>query len=639
MGIPTRRIFGLSLLCLSSLGCPKFAEPVEPAVFTARDSWPDHSGHVFDQGGDLAADLDQSKDVDAFDQPPAVGPWTYTLWAPQAKAVTMISLDARDQPIQSWPMRALDEGGLWGTDAQLEHGERYQFSLESPEGQRLTRHDPRALALNPPDISTHYVFEDAAHVTVNPREAVLYELHPGSFSATATPATFEQARSRLAHVAQLGATTIAMMPVHEFPGELSWGYNPISLYAVERAYGGAQGLRAFVDDAHGRGLSVLADVVYNHLEQGTPLCDFDLLRAAPPCGALFYDGELGQTDWGPRPSFEHPQARALLLQHPIRWMEAFGIDGFRWDSTSNIRATKHAKGQRIEAGWSLMREANASIHQRGGFSIAEDLQGEALITSPAPEGAGFDAQWDASFEAIMARELKRAADPAAPGVDLESITQLLQALAERPFTQVIYTESHDSTGQLNGHVRLPVQLDPMTPISQVVRELTTLGAGLLLSSPAIPMLLQGQEFLSVGSFHDSQPVDWSLAVSQAQTLRRYQSLIKARRNLGGVTRGLMGQGLKITHLNEAADVFVMHRWDEGGPGDDVIVVVNLSGTDFTQYRLGVPSAGRWHQRATSAGDASDSPLEATQMTYDGLPASLELSLRPRQLMILSQDRP
>lgn len=644
MGIPTYRSLSLSVLCLCGLGCPQFAAPVEPDPIgiPALDARPDLRAPMRDQGEDLAKVLDQRSDADAFDQAPALGPWTFTVWAPQATAVSMVELGERDETLRQWPMRAMDEEGNWGTDAALEHGSRYQFSLTSATGQTITRHDPRALELINDDISTHYALKGATQRPVNPRGAVLYELHPGSFYLPSPPVTtkaFEHAPQRLDHVAALGVTTIAMMPVHEFPGELSWGYNPTSLYAVERSYGGAQGLRDFIEAAHARELSVLADVVYNHLDRSTPLCSFDLLAPGPPCGKLFYEGELGQTDWGPRPSFEHPQARALLLEHPIRWMDAFGFDGFRWDSTSNIRATKHAKGQRIEAGWTLMREANAMIHARGGFSIAEDLQGEALITSPAPKGAGFDAQWDASFEAVLARELKRAADPAGVTVNVEEIAQLLRALAQQPFTQVIYTESHDSTGKLNGHVRLPSQLDPTTPSAQRVRELTTLAAGLLLSSPAIPMLLQGQEFLSAGSFHDSEPLDWSLASSQAQTVQRYQALIRARRNLDGVTRGLMGQGLKITHLNEDADVFVMHRWDEGGPGDDVIVVVNLSGTNFTRYRFGVPRAGRWHQRALSTGELAASALQTDEQPYDEQLVSLELELKPRQLMILSQDRP
>ena len=116
MGTMTRRSLSLSLLCLFGLGCPKFATPVapSPAASSDLDARPDLLSAALDQGADLAAARDQSSALDAFDQPPAAGPLTFTVWAPQANAVSMVELGARGELLRRWPMRALDGQGALG---------------------------------------------------------------------------------------------------------------------------------------------------------------------------------------------------------------------------------------------------------------------------------------------------------------------------------------------------------------------------------------------------------------------------------------------------------------------------------------------------------------------------------------------
>ena len=102
------------------------------------------------------------------------------------------------------------------------------------------------------------------------------------------------------------------------------------------------------------------------------------------------------------------------------------------------------------------------------------------------------------------------------------------------------------------------------------------GAALVFTAPGIPMLFQGQEFLEGDWFQDTVPLDWDLGEEFHGILRLYRDLIRLRRNRAGATRGLCGRGLEILHVNEADKVIAFHRWDRGGPGDDVVVVANFA---------------------------------------------------------------
>ena len=110
------------------------------------------------------------------------------------------------------------------------------------------------------------------------------------------------------------------------------------------------------------------------------------------------------------------------------------------------------------------------------------------------------------------------------------------------------------------------------------------------------MLFQGQEFLQSGWFRDDRPLDWQQTREFPGIVRAYRDLIAARRNAGGVTRGLCGQGLFVYHVNDTANVIAFQRWFDHGPGDDVVVIVNVGASDRDDYRVGLPSAGTWHVR-------------------------------------------
>ncbi|MFM9872440.1 MAG: alpha amylase C-terminal domain-containing protein, partial [Fimbriimonadaceae bacterium] len=211
--------------------------------------------------------------------------------------------------------------------------------------------------------------------------------------------------------------------------------------------------------------------------------------------------------------------------------------------------------------------------------------------------------------------------------------------------RVIYTESHDEVA--NGRSRVPQEIDPGNPGSYWARKRSTLGAALVMTAPGIPMLFQGQEILEDGYFQDTDPIDWSKLVTFSGINLLYKDLIKLRLNKTNQTRGLTGPGLNLFHVNHGAKVVAFHRYDQGGPGDDVVVLMNFSNTTFANYTIGLPRTGTWTPIFNSDwnGYGSDYANTFTASTstqpgpFDGLPFKGTFALGPYTCVILVQNQP
>jgi 1,4-alpha-glucan branching enzyme len=211
------------------------------------------------------------------------------------------------------------------------------------------------------------------------------------------------------------------------------------------------------------------------------------------------------------------------------------------------------------------------------------------------------------------------------------------------FRRVIYSESHDEVA--NGRARVPQEIDPNDPTGWYAQKRSTLAAGLVFTSPGIPMLFQGQEFLQGEWFRDDVPLDWDLNEQFRGIVRLYRDLIHLRLNTKRHSRGLCGQFLNIYHVNDNDNVIAFQRWDQHGPGDDVVVVLNFSTQPRENYDIGMPSPGLWKLRLNS--DAKiysndfqgffSSDIEAFDGPKDGLDAHATLSIGPYSMLVFTQD--
>ena len=159
------------------------------------------------------------------------------------------------------------------------------------------------------------------------------------------------------------------------------------------------------------------------------------------------------------------------------------------------------------------------------------------------------------------------------------------------------------------------------------------------------MLFQGQEFVESRSFSDSVPLDWGRCERHRGIVQLYRDLVALRLNRAGATRGLCGQHVNVHHLDEGGKVLAYHRWERGGPRDDVIVVANFGHRARHNYVVGLPRGGRWRLRfngdwqgynpqfcGTLSGDIS-----AVDGRYDGMPFHAALTVGPYSVLVFSQD--
>jgi 1,4-alpha-glucan branching enzyme len=589
---------------------------------------------------------------------PFAGGTAFRVWAPNAQAVAVAG-DFNGWSETSDPL-AHERNGYWSGEVRAaQPGQQYQYVI-TYQGQRLERHDPYGYDVD--NSNGHTVILDPAvfdwsgepAFAMPPwNELVIYEMHIGTFNDQpgGPPGTLDTAISRLAHVAELGANAIQIMPLAEFPGGFSWGYNPADIFAVESEYAGPRGLVALIQAAHRLGIAVIIDVVYNHLgPDDLDTWQFDGWQQDGKGGIYFYSDWRSRTPWtdSGRPDYGRPEVRQYLRDNALFWLDAFRADGLRWDMTLYIRTVEGNEddgGQSLPDGWGLMQWVNSEINRRSPWkiSIAEDLQDNPWLTADADDGgAGFDAQWAADFVHPVRRAVIASWD------DQRSMSAVRDAILGRygasAFARVIYTESHDEVA--NGKARVPFEISPEEAGGWLARKRSTLGAVLVFTAPGIPMLFQGQEFLEDEWFRDTDPLDWGKKERFAGIFRMYQDLIRLRRNWDDRTRGLIGHNVNVFHVNDTDKVIAFHRWDRGGPGDDVVVAMNFSNRSYDSYTIGLPREGRWRVRFNSDwtgyspdfGSHRGYDTEAHPGPRDGLACNGNIGIGRYSALVLTQER-
>jgi 1,4-alpha-glucan branching enzyme len=197
----------------------------------------------------------------------------------------------------------------------------------------------------------------------------------------------------------------------------------------------------------------------------------------------------------------------------------------------------------------------------------------------------------------------------------------------------------------NGRTRVPESIWPGNAASWFSKKRSTLGAALVMTTPGIPMIFQGQEFLEDGWFSDADALDWSKLATHSGINSMYRDLIRLRRNLGGVSAGLRGPSINFHHVNNGAKVVAFHRWQNGGELDDVIVVMNFSQNGINNYRIGMPRGGQWRVRFNSDWNGYDGSFAnwgtfdtnaTASVPWDGLPASALVNIGPYSCVVFSQ---
>ncbi|MBW3594589.1 MAG: malto-oligosyltrehalose trehalohydrolase [Actinobacteria bacterium] len=414
----------------------------------------------------------------------------FDVWAPDASSVDLIVADERVSMSRAGR-------GWWTVDRDVTPGTDYWFSVDGG----VPRPDPRSpWQPQGPDGPSRTVdhdafsWSDAAWRGADLAAAVIYELHVGTFTEAGT---FEGAIDKLEHLVDLGVTAIELMPVAEFSGTHGWGYDGVDLYAPHHAYGGPTGLKRLVDACHSEGLAVVMDVVYNHLgPSGNYLREF---------GPYFTDRYA--TPWGDAINFDGPGsdgARRFFIDNALMWLRDYHCDGLRLDAVHAILDSSaiHILEEVAAEVRALERAVDRTL-----WVIAEsDLNDPRVVTPVERGGYGLDAQWSDDFHHALHALLT--GETAGYYSDFGSTEHLAKAFRNafvydgtysvyrgrrhgRPPTGLEaprflgYLQNHDQVGNRAAGERTSALLST---------ELLKVGAALVLTSPFVPMLFQGEEW-------------------------------------------------------------------------------------------------------------------------------------------------
>ena len=512
---------------------------------------------------------------------------TFRTWAPNAATVTIkgtfngwgSTALSKDTPGGTW-------NGYWSADvAGARAGQEYKFVVngtykKDPRGTRVVNSAGNSIVY---DQAAFDWGSSTNFSAIWRNDLVIYEMHAGSYNAEDwLPSTFDDCADKIAYLKALGVSAVELMPVSEFPGDRSWGYNPSDPFAVESSHGGPDALKRFIKTCHENGIAVLIDVVHNHYgPSDLEMWQYDGWSTGGYGGIYFYNDWKANTDWGAtRPDYGRSEVRDYILAQIQMFVENYHVDGFRWDSVYNIRT---CGGTWNSSGSDMLWQVNnwLSTYHPNVFRIAED---HAFDTD-----VGFEAQWDHDFLSDI-----RYIGTAASDSD-RNMNTLAAHLGNTGYDRIVYVESHDSCGDLNSKHRLPYDIDSGSPDGYWAKKRALLANALALVSPGIPMIFNGSEMHEWYTFSNNQALRWSLTNQNAGIVRAYADLIHLRRNAYGNTEGLKNaNNVNVHHVNNTAKVVGMIRWDLGGQADDVLVAINCSATARTGYVMPFPSAGTWY---------------------------------------------
>jgi maltooligosyltrehalose trehalohydrolase len=415
-----------------------------------------------------------------------------------------------------------EEGGYWSAEVgDALPGARYGYLLDGagPFPDPCSRSQPEGVhALSEVIDPGAFEWHDAGWEPPPARELVVYECHAGTLTREGT---FDAACGVLPGLRALGVNAIELMPVAAFPGRWNWGYDGVSMFAPSHEYGGADGLRRFVDAAHASGLAVILDVVYNHFG---PDGNYTGLYASE-----YTTGSVA-TPWGPAINFGCPDVRRFYGENLLHWVHEYHLDGFRFDAT-------HAIADRSEHHILAELAASADKYRRTEarpYLIAETHENDVRYLRPLDAGGyGFDAAWADDFHhaarTLVARD-REGYFATFAGTSEELVRTVRQGFlyegqAQRgsggprgtpardvPWGSFVYClQNHDQVGNRAFGERLTA-----TASHSDVRALTLL----LLLLPQVPMLFQGQEYFAQTPFQYFTDHHEELGVAVTEGRRR-----------------------------------------------------------------------------------------------------------------------
>ena len=496
---------------------------------------------------------------------------------------------------------------VWWTELELPNG-IYDYEYVLPNGttfpdplSRIVINDKTRIEIGPggATMADDYNWISMNYIKPNLDTLVIYELHVDDFSAVGNGAgIFQHVLEKLDYLKSLGINAIELMPISEFPGSHSWGYDPQIISAVNDSYGTPEQFKYFVDQCHNRGIAVILDIIWNHIRSSSPIWqmqpDYDLNPYIKHHEQM--NPNEAPESWGML-DMDHFNVNTIEYINKVHrmWVDEYKIDGFRFDAAAHLGWSVSQPDLGIY-GWSnALYDHDSTVYQ-----IAEHLPSNISLI----ENTNFSAGWHDSFHDRLKtdshNQYNSTMDIMRQIIGLHEYTNWGTPYSN--FTQAIkYMISHDEQSL----IQEMVEFDNFT--MQQALERDKFYSTILFTSNGIPMLWQGQEFGFKSGWTDQnqngnwdeeklsyRPVDWSvLETENGQShFEHYKKLIYLRKNNPAFSKGEFYDLYRYTNQGVVVYGYKDHR--ENSLNDQAVIIANFSSVD--QNILDVPflSSGHWY---------------------------------------------
>ena len=543
---------------------------------------------------------------------------SFAVWAPHAAGVAVIG-DFNGWNPRQHPMRALGSSGIWELSLEgVPEGSIYKFQITTGDGVHLDKADPMArLAERSPSTGSvitapsRYQWNDSAWLAnraaaehdLNPMS--VYEVHLGSWRKGLSYQ--DMATELVDYVREMGFTHVELMGISEHPFEPSWGYQVTSYYAPNNRFGSPDDLRALIDAFHQAGIGVIMDWVPGHF----PKDEWALGRFDGQACYEHPDPRRGeQPDWGTYVfDFGRAEVRNFLVANALYWCREFHIDGLRVDAVASMLYLDYS---RAEGQWlpnihggrenldavSFLQEMNATVHRDspGVLTIAEESTSWPGVTAPTRDnGLGFSLKWNMGWMHDTLEYVQR--DPIHRGHHHGEITfSMVYAYSEKYVLPISHDEVVHGKGTLWSRMPAGHSWDRAAMVRALMAYMWT--------HPGKKLLFQGQEWGQAAEWNETRGVDWSdLEGWEGEFHRGISALVGQLNQLYTSLPALSSSdhdpaGFRWIAADDSTNNVLSYLRRHALPDGReqwVASVVNFSGSTYSNYRIGLPTAGQWRE--------------------------------------------
>jgi 1,4-alpha-glucan branching enzyme len=541
---------------------------------------------------------------------------SFAVWAPNAMRVSVVG-DFNLWDGRRHPMRLRRECGVWEIFLPgIAAGTRYKFELLDRHGQLLPQKaDPyaRQAELRPatasvvtpmPAVAAPSAERQAANALDAPMS--IYEVHLSSWRRRPEDGDRwlhwdELADQLVPYAREMGFTHLELMPVSEHPFDGSWGYQTLGLYAPTARFGDAAGFRRFVDRAHAAGIGVLLDWVPAHFPTDAHgLAQFD--------GTHLYEyadrREGFHTDWSTLIyNFGRTEVRNFLVGSALYWLERYNVDGLRVDAVASMLYRDYSRNpgewipnvhggrENLEA-IAFLRRTNevVGVERPQAVTLAEESTAFPAVSRPTYAGGlGFHYKWNMGWMHDTLKYMAR--DPIhRPYHHGEMTFGLIYAFNEN----FVLPLSHDEVVHGKGSLLAKMPGDRWQRFANLRAYY-----GFMFGHPGKKLLFMGCEFAQEGEWNHDRSLDWHLldAPEHAGIQRLVRDLNRLYRATPALyERDFSHEGFEWIDHDDARRSVLSFVRRGSRPGALTLVVSNFAPVVHHGFRIGVPSAGAWHER-------------------------------------------